>query len=245
MQTNFDDRLKALAEEWGADLFGVADLSLAAQEIIRQGGSRLEQWPRAISIGTYLLHPLVDQLPQRAERAVALEYRKHAYDYVNQRLDAVASRLGSLLQREGYRAMPVPASERVDDERLCAVFSHKLAAHLAGLGWIGKSCLLITPQAGPRLRLASVLTDAPLAITGSPMEERCGECQQCVEICPVQAFTGQPFHENEPRAARYDAYKCDAYFKQLQAEGRLPVCGMCLYICPYGRKAADRLNTGG
>jgi len=244
MQTHLDSILKASAEEWGADLFGVADLSLASQEIIQQGGPRLAEWPRAISIGIYLLHPLVDQLPQRAERAVALEYRKHAYDYVNQRLDAVASRLGSLLQREGYRAMPVPAAERVDDERLCAIFSHKLAAHLAGLGWIGKSCLLITPQAGPRLRLASVLTDAPLAVTGSSLEERCGDCQKCVEICPVQAFTGRSFREDEPRAARYDAYKCDAYFQQLTKETGLPVCGMCLYICPYGRNSAAKLSAG-
>ena len=40
--------------------------------------------------------------------------------------------------------------------------SHKLVAHLAGLGRIGRSCLLLTPGAGPRVRLATVLTNAPL-----------------------------------------------------------------------------------
>ncbi|MCK9565162.1 MAG: hypothetical protein M0Q43_03825 [Methanothrix sp.] len=70
------------------------------------------------------------------------------------------------------------------DERVAVVFSHKLAAHMAGLGWIGKSCLLITPEAGPRVRWASVLTDAPMKATGYAMAERCGECRKCVDVCP-------------------------------------------------------------
>jgi epoxyqueuosine reductase QueG len=155
---------------------------------------------------------------------------------MNQRLDLIASSLSSVLQRDGHRAFPVPASQTVDDERICAVFSHKMAAHLAGLGWIGKSCLLITSEVGPRVRWATVLTDAPLKATGEPMEERCGSCVQCVEICPVEAFTGQPFRENEPREARYDASKCDRYFSKMEAQGEVPVCGLCLYICPQGRQ---------
>ena len=83
----------------------------------------------------------------------------------------------------------------------------------------------------------SVLTDAPLAIGGKPMEERCGTCRECVEICPVQAFTGQPFREGEPREVRYDASKCDRYFKKMEEKKPgLEVCGLCLYVCPYGRQ---------
>jgi epoxyqueuosine reductase QueG len=156
---------------------------------------------------------------------------------VNQRLDLAASRIGSVLQRSGYRAYPVPASKSVDDEELCAAFSHKMGAQLAGLGWIGKSCLLVTPEYGPRVRWATVLTDAPLQPTGGPMAERCGECTQCVQICPVQAFTGRPFRADEPRAARYDAHKCDRYFAQMLKQGAEPaVCGLCLYVCPHGRQ---------
>jgi epoxyqueuosine reductase len=231
-----DNVIRESAEAWGADWFGVADLSPAHDAILAQGGPAVAGYPRAVSLGIALLHPIVDQLPQRAERAVAALYHFHAYDLVNQRLDLVASRLSCVLQREGYRALPIPASQRVDDERICAAFSHKLAAHLAGLGWIGKSCLLVTPQTGPRVRWATVLTDAPLSVTGRPMDERCGDCVQCVEICPVQAFTGRPFREDEPRQARYDAAKCDRYFARLREQNAgLAVCGLCLYVCPYGR----------
>jgi epoxyqueuosine reductase len=233
-----DDRIRDLALELGADFFGVADLSLARKAILEQGGPAVADYPRAISIGIALLHPIVDQLPRRAEKAVAVEYRHHAYDVINNRLDLIVSTLCSMLQREGNRAFPVPASKRADDERICAVFSHKLAAHLAGLGWIGKSCLLITPQAGPRVRWATVLTDAPLEPTGQPMGEQCGDCLECVNICPVGAFTGRPFREDELREARYDARECERYHKELEKMTGLGVCGMCLYVCPHGRQRA-------
>ena len=249
--TQLNDVYQSLALESGIDLFGVADLTPARAEILRQGGEQVAAYPRAISLGIFLLHPLVDALPQRSERAVAVAYRKHAYDFINQRLDDAASRLGSVLQRDGYLAMPVPASERVDevseyptgyDERICAAFSHKLAAHLAGLGWIGKNCMLITPQAGPRIRFTTILTNAPLETSAAPLAERCGECTECVDICPQQAFTGRPFREDEPREARFDAGKCDRYMKAMQAATGLPVCGLCLYACPYGRQASRKIN---
>lgn len=107
---------------------------------------------RAISIGVALIDPIVEGLAERSDRAVAMEYRHHAYDVVNDLLDSISLRLANSLQRQSCRALPIPASKQaVVDSRITAVFSHKLAAHLAGLGWIGKSCLLITPEAGPRV----------------------------------------------------------------------------------------------
>ena len=238
-----DNLMTESAKAWGADFFGVADLSPAHDAILAQGGPVIAGFPRAVSVGIGLLHAIVDQLPQRAERAVAANYRYHAYDLVNQRLDLMASQLSGALQREGYRALPIPASQRVDDERLCGAFSHKMAAHLAGLGWIGKSCLLVTPRVGPRVRWATILTDAPLSVTGQPMQEQCGDCVECVESCPVKAFTGRPFREDEPREARYAASKCDRYFSRMREQNAgLAVCGLCLYVCPFGRQplAAER-----
>ena len=234
---NLDTQTRGLAEQWGADFFGVANLSPAYDFILAQGGAVIAEYPRAISIGIALPHSIVDQLPQRSHRAVAVGYRSHAYDVINERLDLAASQLSSYLQRQAYIALPVPATRRVDDERICAVFSHKLAAHLAGLGWIGKSCLLITPEMGPRVRWTTVLTDAPFEDTGERMDERCGDCEQCVEICPVNAFTGRPFRQEEPREVRYDASKCDRYFaKMREKDAEVAVCGLCLYVCPYGRR---------
>jgi len=231
-----DNELDFLAKTLGADFFGVADLSDAHDAILDQGGAEIAKYPRAISMGISLFDDVVDRLPQRLEGAVAIDYRHHCYDVINQRLDNITSRLSSILQGDGYRVFPIPASKRVDDEKLSGIFSHKMAAHLAGLGWIGKSCLLVTPENGTRVRWATVLTDAPLNVTGEPMSEQCGTCNQCVEICPVKAFTGEPYRTGEPRETRYDASKCDRYFDWLEEKGKLSVCGMCLYICPIGRQ---------
>lgn len=220
----------------GADLFGVADLIPAMKAVEAQGGPEVASYPRTISLGIILLDSIVDQLPRRADRAVSAAYKHHAYDVVNDQLDAITLRLSRDLEREGYRAYPIPSSQRVNDEKICAEFSHKIAARLAGLGWIGKSCLLITTKAGPRVHFATILTDAPLKATEEPMDQKCGECQECIKICPASAFTGRTFVESKPREARYNALKCQEYMKEMEKKTGRAVCGMCLYICPHGRK---------
>jgi epoxyqueuosine reductase len=232
---HMNSKIKEIAEKWGADFFGAADLSPAHDAILSQGGPDIAGYPRAVSIGIGLMDSIVDRLPQRADGEVALSYRHHGYEVINQRLDLVISNISSMIQRKGYRALPIAASKRVKDERICADFSHKLAAHLAGLGWIGKSCLLVTPERGPRVRWATVLTDAPLQTARMTVKERCGTCNKCVEICPAHAFTGEPFRLTEPREKRYDASKCDGYFNEMRAENpEKAVCGLCVYICPHG-----------
>ena len=233
-----DYKIRIMAEHEGADFFGVADLSSAKDMIKDQGGSVCVKYPKAVSIGIKLPQTIVDELPNRDNPAVAVNYR-HAYDITNLRLDLLTSKLGSIIQQDGHKALPVPASKRTDNKRICAVFSHKLAANLAGLGWIGKSCLLVTPEAGPRVRWATVLTDAPLIVTGEPMEVQCGECNECVEICPVSAFTGKPFRENEPREARYNAKKCEEYLYNADEDSEGTVCGLCIYICPHGKNKKE------
>lgn len=236
MRASINSSIKNLAIESGADLYGVADLSQVKDEVMRQGGPMAADYPYAISIGIALMKDIVDQLPHREERAVAVNYKHHCYDVINSRLDLIASKISSALQNHGYRALPIPSSQRIDDERICALFSHKLAAHAAGLGWIGRSCLLITPEHGPRVRWVTILTDAPLTPTGTLRESKCGECRNCVDICPVHAFTGRAFIEGEPREARYDARRCEEYLKSIEKPGMPGVCGLCIYSCPHGKK---------
>jgi epoxyqueuosine reductase len=237
---DLDADLPEFARSLGADYYGVADL-VPAQEFIRSlGGDRVTGYSRAVTVGVRLLDPFVDAVADRTDLVGARLYRHNSYDVVNLELDHIALQVANTIQRGGYRAFPVAASKRASDVKIAGVFSQKLAAHLAGLGWIGKSCLLVTPDHGPRVRWVTVLTNAPLAPTGSPMESRCGKCTECVDICPVHAFTGRPFKKDEPREARYDAAACDRYFKELEAGGGPVVCGLCLYVCPHGRKKGRR-----
>jgi epoxyqueuosine reductase QueG len=231
------EKMPRLVRRLGGDLYGVADLDLARGEVKRQGDIDVDDYPRAIVVGIRIMDSIVDQLPEKREtRAIGVTYQTECYEYVNRRLNDIASRMASTLQSAGYKALPIPASERVDDERICAMFSHKLAARLAGLGWIGRSCLLITPQFGPRVRWVSVLTDAPLP-TGTPMlGDGCGFCRACVDACPMRAIKGLAFRENEPREARYDALACQEYLRELEKRKERGACGMCIAVCPHGRK---------
>lgn len=239
------DRLHKEALALGADYFGVADLSPADGFVRELGGKilvssnsekpRVARFPRAMSIGVKMPLAIVDQLSRHDDKAVALAYRSHGYEIINFRLDQIASRLSSALQSEGYRSFPVPASQTVDRERHYGLFSHKLAAHLAGLGWIGKSCLLVTPEVGPRVRWASILTDAPLE-AAQPLAQRCGACVECVGACPPHAFAGRNFQADEPREARFDVFKCYEYQRQEREQIDSILCGMCVYVCPHGRK---------
>jgi epoxyqueuosine reductase len=230
-----DTDIRTLALSLGADYFGVADLSSAHDFILAQAGERVARYPRAVTIGMVLQDSVVNLLPEK-DLAAAILYRHSSYDVVNIALDQMALRVANTLQRAGFDAFPVPASKRTNDDHISGIFSQKLAAHLAGLGWIGKSCMLITPEHGPRVRWVTVLTDAPHDPTGTPMEQQCGACTACMDICPQYAFTGRSFQSNESREARYDAAACDRFFKEMEKSQSVAVCGMCLYICPYGRK---------
>jgi len=231
---NFNEELMVYSKSLGVDLFGVAELSSAKSFIEKQGGPHVAGFPRAVSLGMRLLDDVVDQLVNHGDLVTISTYRG-LYMAVNAALDRAALLVAKRIQDEGFRAYPLPASSMLNNEGLEASFSHKVAANLAGLGWVGKNCLLITPEYGPRLRFATVLTDAPLT-TGSPIKNRCGSCTLCADICPSKAIRGRAFNSDEPRDVRIDASLCDMYTEnRIQTFGDVN-CGLCVYVCPHGNK---------
>ena len=133
------------------------------------------------------------------------------------------------------RAIATPATRyKVDWETLTAPFPHKTAATRAGLGWVGKSALLVTPDLGPALRLNTVLTDAPL-VAGDPItQSRCGDCRACVEACPAGAIKGEHWYTGRPRSELLDAHACNQTCRgRAAARGiELGRCGICMAVCP-------------
>jgi epoxyqueuosine reductase len=225
-------KLESLARDMGTTHFGIADLTSARQRVSEQGGDFLAQFPRAVSHGFVLTDGIVDTLVDHDNIPALYTYRHYVYQTVNPRLDSISLTLAQALDKAGFQAYVVPASQTVDRTRLVGVFSHKLAAHLAGLGWIGKSAMLITPGHGPRVRWGTVLTDAPLE-AGRPVDENCRDCDECVKGCPAHAFTGQAFDQPRLRSEIFAAEACDRYLRERETFRR--VCGMCVYICPLGR----------
>lgn len=220
------EKLKTFSKARGADLFGVADLVPVQSFVSCHGPSWIGRFPKAVSIGMRLNGQIVDTHTPLEQRRDSL-YWFHVYDVVTQALDFFAYDVARWLNNAGFKAFPVPGSRPYNADNLTGVISHKLVAHLAGLGWIGKSCLLLTEEFGPRVRFVSILTDGPLK-TGVPLDIPCGQCRICVDACPVGAFTGTEFKPDDGREVRFDAYKCSEYRREHP-------CGLCVSSCPKGK----------
>jgi epoxyqueuosine reductase len=144
-------------------------------------------------------------------------------DFLNGRLTRAVYELADLLRREGYRSLPLPAAGcPVDQRSLRAVFSYKHAAESAGLGTIGRHTLLITPQYGPRQRLACLLTEAPFEFSSGTREKNvCINCDACLRACPAQAL-------KEPVPGQ--AYSMNPFACRTYRQTGL-TCGVCLRAC--------------
>ena len=245
IENKLNARLEKISRDNYMDYFGIADItSPQVQDFIRaQGGDVVCGYPFAITVGIAVSNTLADMLPE-ADDTIRAIYKNHIYTVLANRLEAITSILAGSLQAEGCKAFTPPAGTvDIDRKRLAGIFSAKLAPHLAGLGWIGKSCMLITPQHGPRVIWGTVLADAPLQPTGTPMSPRCGTCRACADICPAKAYTGRNFDAAEPREARFNPHACLAYITRMGEQGcPTPVCGLCLAACPHGRQHQRNLS---
>lgn len=170
------------------------------------------------------------------------------YKKVNQELTDVLNDIARLMTDAGIENCPIqPTFEDYELENnyletLRTPFSHKFAATRAGIGWIGKTDLLITSKFGPRVRLASILFNDPeffLDEDKSIDKSKCGDCKICVEHCPANASNGKLWDINTDRDEFYDAFKCREKCREL-CNSILgidnSVCGICLSVCPIGKK---------
>ena len=214
--------LEKLVEGLSIDLTGVADirdLEDSFHPSIPRG-----IFSRAVVIGLKLHDGVLDTIKDRP----TLIY-KHHYKTVNWLLDQKAFEIARRLENGGFRALAVAASQTIDWENQRGALSHKLLGQKAGLGFIGKSGLLVHPLYGPRMRLATVLTDAGLEPTEEVhVENMCGTCRACIEACPAGAITDEG----------YNMRKCLEKLREfaaLRGIGQF-ICGICIAVCPVGKE---------
>ncbi|MDR2585548.1 MAG: tRNA epoxyqueuosine(34) reductase QueG [Prevotellaceae bacterium] len=101
----------------------------------------------------------------------------------------------------------------------------------AGLGWIGKSNLLISPKFGPYTFISVILTNLELE-TDNPMEPQCGSCLNCVKACPTGALNA-PFSLDARRCISYQTIEKKGPCTQ-NPSPYIFGCEICLRACPYG-----------
>ncbi len=236
------EALKAAARKAGADLVGVADLGPFKGEGFAPSPNILERFTYAVSIAIHLDDAIVDGI----DGAPTLDYARH-YRAVNAALDAVTAQLEQWTHEQGFSALAIPASQIVDETNLLGSISHKAVARMAGIGWQGKSLLIVSPQYGPRIRLSTLLTDMPLSADG-PLKNRCGRCGKCTKACPASAIKNvriKDRYESREEALCFSRCVKQAFeFKSRPGIGS-PICGVCVRVCPFGKfRSCHRLNPG-
>jgi epoxyqueuosine reductase len=182
-------------------------------------------YPTAISI-MMRLDPLV---VRGLTHGPTVDYEQE-YFRVNAALDDATGTLVDVLQVHGHRAERVQATS--NDGNGKEPFPHKTAATSAGLGWIGKTALFVSPQFGPAVRLATIFTDLELPPGEPVVESQCGECRACVDACPAGCGRDVLWRPGMPRDQLFDAGACRhhmADFTGVEAE----ICGICIAACPY------------
>ncbi len=180
------NELISFSKKNNADLIGIASMDNELFEEVRAGIE--ETLPETKSI-------VVVGVKLNREAVSSNNVRLAQYDsmYVYQILDSLAFKIVRFLQEKGFKAVAIPPFLPVDmsieKKGLYGDLSHKKAAVAAGLGTIGLNALLITPEFGPFIRLASILTNAVLEPSTPIKEDICDECGKCIESCPQQALS--------------------------------------------------------
>ncbi len=115
------------------------------------------------------------------------------------------------------------------------VLSDHAVAERAGIGWIGKNSLLITPEFGSYVYLGEMIINIDLP-EDKPMEEQCGECTICLDACPTQAII-QPGQVHAKKCLSYITQRKDVLEENLMEKlgNRLYGCDICQTVCPKNK----------
>lgn len=205
-----------LNEQWeqrirdkGADFVCFVDITMLPAEMT-------EGYPCAVLFGKALSREYIRML------RAGLEPEHKEMNNTERKMDALAVKVAGWLEAEGHRSVGKLKAHQLP---------HKTVALRAGLGFIGKNNLLVTPKYGCALLLGKVLTNAPFATTSdSPQAPQCGECSSCVDACPTDTLLGTCWTVTSTR-------------EEMMVRKRCVVCLKCMVNCPFTEKYACGQDT--
>ena len=219
-----DKVIDICAQSNGVDLVGIAPVE-RFNDLLENSRptAYLPSTKSVVVLGSQVFEVLTKRLT--AQKKVGEVSFRDFYDAHNETvvhdLTQTAYRVARYLTNQGFASMNI-GQDLSDYRTITGPFSFKFAAIQAGLGVLGKSGLLITPEYGPRIKLSAVLTEADLA--GDPLntDDVCGDCDICIKVCPSGALKPPDLG----KIPNHDRFVCNSFYTANEG------CGMCLAKCP-------------
>jgi epoxyqueuosine reductase len=138
-------------------------------------------------------------------------------------LEKIAYEITDYLEKRHYKHLIIHPDDEFDYEKRMGLISLKVLAKQAGIGWQGRSLLIVSPEYGPVHRLIAVLTNMKLN-TDKPIKNLCGDCTDCIDKCPENSLVLRRFEDHpDSREEVLDLKTC------LGDNG----CLICIIKCPY------------
>lgn len=224
-QDNYS-KLKEFALSKGASLFGVSDF-ICGDKSVNINESVLKGLDKAVSAAVRLSSDILEEI---VDKPTKLYF--HHYRAINMFLDQLALSLQQFLQKQGFRAIPIPASQILDWDKQTAHLSHKKFAESAGIGWLGINNLIVSPEYGAKIRLITILTDMPLKID-KPLSCNCAQCMACIKTCPANAI--------KKKREDFDHMICYEKLKEFRKNKYVDqyICGICVKACKASARKGE------
>ncbi|WP_433595488.1 tRNA epoxyqueuosine(34) reductase QueG [Lysinibacillus xylanilyticus] len=142
--------------------------------------------------------------------------------------------------RERLKLLSAWLEKRIEGARIESMVDtgalvDRAVAERAGIGWSGKNCSVITPEFGSYVYLGELITNIPFA-PDKPMEDECGDCRLCLDVCPTGALI---------EGGQLDSQRCIAFLTQTKGMlpdefrthigNRLYGCDTCQTVCPKNK----------
>ena len=211
----------------GASKVGFADVDGMAKEFVD------------LSNGISIVLKLPKAVIEYVDNDDYESYWKAYHSQIAQLTD-IALKGEEYIKNQGYNAFALTMNRNeCDMEKLLSILPYKTIATKAGLGWIGRSALFVTPQYGSAVVLGAILTDMPLKF-GTPItDSECDDCTNCQNACPVDAINPHKWNNRLERKDLIDIESCREYIFSQYHDGL--GCTKCMSECKLTKEYLKRL----
>lgn len=211
------NKLKNYLISEGAGKVGFANVKGIAKEFI--------DLPNGISLVLKLPKEAMDYLEEEDFKS----YWKCFHTKVAE-LKKITLKGEEYIKNLGYDAFALTMERNeCDMEKLLSILPYKTIATKSGMGWIGRSALLVTPEYGSAITLCGILTDMPLEFDTPITDSECDDCENCQKACPVDAINPQKWNDRLNREDIIDIETCSEYIIDQYKNGL--GCTKCMLEC--------------